>query len=218
MLYKLRNNTTKTLTPLTMIILADQNCRQIPKRSNVKRLKQLPLVSSTITIHCKRHILVLRVLLSKSQSTTEGDLSSDDAMTTVKSGLLEVEVHGSALAVGAAGAAAHELGEDLNKGTAAAEVRAVVAVGGDDAVFLCDGGVHADGDGLLAVVEVAEAADELGLVEAVGGDLHAAHDGHVAEEGEELGGGGGDGARGRVAVVGGEGDGGLHGDGVIGGG
>jgi len=68
----------------------------------------------------------------------------------------------------------------------------MVAVGGDDGVLFSDGGLHADGDGLLAVVEVAEAADELGLVEGVSGDLHAPHQGHVAEEGEELRGGGRD--------------------------
>ena len=80
-------------------------------------------------------------------------------MAAVKSGMFAVEVHGAALAPGGAGGAAHELGEDLKEGAAAADEGAVVAVGGDDAVFFGDGGLHADGDGLLAVVEVAEAAD-----------------------------------------------------------
>lgn len=70
----------------------------------------------------------------------------------------------------------------------------MVAVGGDDAVFSGDAGLHTDGDGFLAVVEVAESADEFGLVEGVGGDLHSAHEGHLTEEGKELGGGGGNGA------------------------
>ncbi|KAG5521065.1 hypothetical protein RHGRI_033578 [Rhododendron griersonianum] len=93
----------------------------------------------------------------------------------------------------------------------------MIPVRRDDAILPGDRGLHPDGDGLLAVVEVAEAADELGLVERVGGDLHPAHGGHVAEEGHELGGGGLDGAGGGVAVVGGEGDAGLDGDGVGGG-
>jgi len=33
---------------------------------------------------------------------------------------------------------------------------------------------------------VAKAADELGLVEGVRGNLHAPHQGHITEEGEEL--------------------------------
>jgi len=108
--------------------------------------------------------------------------------------LLPIKVHRTPFPFGAPVLAPHQLREDLEQRAAAAEEGAVVAVGGDDAVFSGDAGLHADGDGLLAVVEVAEAADEFGLVEGVGGDLHAAHEGHVAEEGKELGGGGGDGA------------------------
>ena len=115
-------------------------------------------------------------------------------------------MHGSALPAGAAALAAHQLGEGGDEVPSAGEVGTVVAVGGDDGIGAGDGGLHADGDGLLAVVEVAEPADELGLVEGVGGDLHAAHEGHVAEEGDELGGGGGDIARGWVDEVGGERD------------
>ena len=88
----------------------------------------------------------------------------------------------------------------------------MVAVGGDDAV-LCDRYLHADGDSLLAIVEVAESADQLGLVELVRGDLHPPHRRHVAEEGHELLRGGIDGARQRIVLVGCEGDAGLDGDG-----
>jgi hypothetical protein len=47
----------------------------------------------------------------------------------------------------------------------------VVAVGGDDGVAARDGGLHAQGHRLLPVVEVAEAPDELRLVERVGGEV-----------------------------------------------
>ena len=79
---------------------------------------------------------------------------------------------------------------------------------------LGDGGLHADGDRLLAVVEVAEAADQLRLVERVRGDLHPPDRRHVAEEGHQLRRRRLDGARRRRAVVAGERDAGLHGDGV----
>jgi len=62
----------------------------------------------------------------------------------------------------------------------------MVAVGGDDAVLARDGGLHADGDSLLTVVEVAEAADQLRLVERVRRDLHPPHQRHVVEERKEL--------------------------------
>lgn len=68
----------------------------------------------------------------------------------------------------------------------------MVAVGCDDGVGRGEGRFHADGDGFLAIVEVAEAADELGFVEEVGRELGAAEEGEGAEEGEEFGGGGGD--------------------------
>lgn len=85
----------------------------------------------------------------------------------------------------------------------------MVAVRGDDAVLLRDGGLHADGDGLLPVVEVAEPSDQLGLIEGVGGDLGAAHQGHDAEEADQLLASRLDGPGRGLASVGGEGDGGL---------
>ena len=91
----------------------------------------------------------------------------------------------------------------------------MVAVGGDDAVLLCDRCLHADGDSLLAVVEVAEFTDQLGLVKRVSGDLHPPHRRHVAEEGRELLRGGIDGARRRIALVACERDAGLDGDGGL---
>lgn len=62
----------------------------------------------------------------------------------------------------------------------------MVTVSSDDAVLFGNRSFHADGDSLLAVVEMAEPSDEFGLVEGIGCDLHAAHEGHVAEEGHEF--------------------------------
>lgn len=197
---------------LTMVVLADQYGGQLPEGRNVERLKQLPLVCGTITVEREGDAVLLPVLLREGKAAPEGNLSADDAMPAIEIGVLLVKMHGSALPAGAADLAAHELGERGDEVPAAGHVDAVVAVGGDDGVLAGDGGLHADGDGLLAVVEVAEAADELGLVEGVGGDLHAAHQGHVAEESDELGGGGGDVAGRRVDDVGGEGHGGLDGE------
>jgi len=177
-----------------MIILADQNGRKIPKRSNVKRLEQLPLIGSTITVQRKRNILILRILLSKSQSTTKRNLSPNNAMPTVEPTFFPVKVHGTTFPLRAPVAAAHELGEDLEQASPAAQEGAVVAVGGDDAVLARDRSLHPHRDGLLAVVEVAEAADQLGLVEGVRRDLHPPHQRHVTEERDELRWGGLDGA------------------------
>lgn len=88
----------------------------------------------------------------------------------------------------------------------------MVSVGRDDTILLRNCGFHTDGDGLLAVVEVAEAADEFGFVERVGGYFHSPHHRHVAKEGHEFLRRGLDGSRRRVDVVAGEGDAGLDGD------
>lgn len=202
-----------------MIVLADQNRRQIPKRGNIQGLEQLSLIRRTITVQRERHRPVLGVLLREGQATTQRHLSPDDAVTAVKPSLLLVEVHRASLSFGAPGLSSHKLREDLEKGPAAAEERAVVAVSSDDAILLCDRGLHAHGHGFLAVVEVAEPADQLSLVERVRCNLHAPHRRHVAEEGEELLRVGVYGARRRLALVRGEGNGGLDSEGsaVIGG-
>lgn len=135
-------------------------------------------------------------------------------MTTIETRLFPVEMHRPTFSLGAAILPAHELREHLKQRATPPNEGAVVTVGCDDAVLLRDRRLHADGDRLLPVVEVAEAADQLGLVERISGDLHAPHLRHVLEEGNELLRAGLDGAGGRLAPVGCEGDGGLDGDGT----
>lgn len=94
----------------------------------------------------------------------------------------------------------------------------MVAIRRDYAVLPRDRGLHADRHRLLPVVQVAKPPDQLRLVERVGGDLHPPHPRHVAEEGEELLGGGLHGAGGRLDVVACEGERRLHGDRIRGGG
>ena len=53
----------------------------------------------------------------------------------------------------------------------------MAAVGGDDVVFFGQSMFNAGGDGFLARGKVAEAADQLFFVEAVGGHFHASVEG-----------------------------------------
>ncbi|KAI8009855.1 Sodium/calcium exchanger NCL1 [Camellia lanceoleosa] len=73
-----------------------------------------------------------------------------------------------------------------------AEEEAVAAIGGDDAILLGDRRFHSDRHYFLAVVKVAETADQLRFVERIGDDLHSTHHRHVSKEGYELFGGGSD--------------------------
>ena len=96
-----------------MIVLANQNRRQIPKRRHIKRLEQLPLVRCSITVHGERHSLVLGVLLRKGQPATKRNLSSDDTVAAIETVFLLVEMHGATFPLGTPRLAAHEFGEAL---------------------------------------------------------------------------------------------------------
>ena len=196
-----------------MVILANKNSRQVPKSSNIQSLKQLPLISSTVTIQSKSNKLLLGVLLSESQTTPQRNLRANDPMPAVETRVLFIKMHRPSFAVGAPPLPPHQLRERVHQLPSASQERAVVPVRRDDRVLPGDRRLHPHGQSLLPVVEVAEPADQFGLVERVGGDLHAAHASHVAEEGEDLGGGGLHGARRRVAEVGLERDGGFDCDG-----
>lgn len=89
----------------------------------------------------------------------------------------------------------------------------MVSVRRDDAVLSSNRGLHANSNRFLAVVQVTEAPNELGLVERVGGDLHPTHQRHISEEAHELLIRRLDGARRRIDVVGAEGEISLDGDG-----
>ena len=58
---------------------------------------------------------------------------------------------------------------------------AVVAIAGDDLVAVLDRHLHADDDGLLADIEVAEAADQPHAVHLAGALLEAADEQHLRE-------------------------------------
>jgi len=137
---------------------------------------------------------------AKAMPHPERHLRADDAVPAEEVGVPLVEVHGAPLAPGAAVLSAHELSEEV---PAACKVGAVVAVGGDEGVSAGDVAsmLTAMASWLLPIIEVAETADELGLVERVRPYLGAAHEGHVAE-GKELARGGGGGAGRRVHDVG----------------
>ena len=111
-----------------MVVLADQYGRQLPEGRNVESLKELSLVSRTVTIERERGRVLLLVLLSEGEAASEGHLRADDAVPAVEIGILLIEMHGSALPAGAAGLAAHQLGEGGDEVPSAGEVGAVVGM------------------------------------------------------------------------------------------
>ena len=112
---------------------------------------------------------------------------TDNAVAPEEVRVAFVHVHAPAHALARAVDPPHELRHDLQRRPPAAEVRAVIAVGGDDRILLREGGFHADAHRLLAVVQVAEPADELALVEDVRRDLEAPHEVRLGEHIDDLG-------------------------------
>mmetsp|Transcript_22179 Transcript_22179/g.74620 ORF Transcript_22179/g.74620 Transcript_22179/m.74620 type:complete len:407 (+) Transcript_22179:157-1377(+) len=158
-----------------LVVLADKDDGQLPEGGHVHALEELALVGRTVAVEGDRHAAVPPVLVGKGQAHAQGLLGADDAVAAVEVVLGLVHVHGPPLPLGTARVLAHELRDDTLHGAAARNLVAVVAVGGDHRVLPRDGGLHANAHGLLAVVQMAEAAHLLGLVQLVGGELHAAH-------------------------------------------
>lgn len=73
-------------------------------------------------------------------------------MFAVKPPVLLVKMHRSSFSFGATVYTAHEIEENLQQCPVAAEESIVIAISGDDVILLRDRGLHADGDGFLAVV------------------------------------------------------------------
>lgn len=178
---------------------ASEDDGKVPQLSHVEGLKDLTLVGSTITVEGEGNSLLARVLLGESNTSTDGDLGTDDTVTTVETG--SEHVHRSTLSVGNTLTPAEKLTNDGLDSCAAHHSETVAAVGSDDVVLAVNGMLDTDSDGLLSGRQMAETADLLLLVESVGGHLHAAHGNHVVVHLLELALGGVQGVCGGIELV-----------------
>ena len=105
-------------------------------------------------------MIVAAIFVGEGDAGAERRGRADDAVAAVEVLLHGEHVHGAALALGVAAAAAGELGHHAFGVHAGRKHVAVVAIGGDDLVAVLDRHHHAGNDGLLADIEVAEAGDE----------------------------------------------------------
>src|SRR5690606_31877028 len=71
-----------------LVVLDQENSWQLPQRSHVCSLPDLTLVRSTVTVHGDTNVHLLArggvVFVGESQAHTHGDLSADNARTTVE--------------------------------------------------------------------------------------------------------------------------------------
>src|SRR5207253_8990380 len=113
-------------------------------------------------------------------------LGTDNAVAAVKMLLPAEHVHGAALALGIAAAASGQLGHHALRIHFAGEHMPVVAVSRYDLIALLQRHLHADDDGFLADIEMAETADGAHAVELARLFLEAADQQHVAQRLEFL--------------------------------
>lgn len=176
-------------THTELVVLNHVDHRQVPQSRHVHRLVDLALVGRTVAAEAERDVVAARlavVLEGEGVTGGSGALRTHDAVASEEAIVRVVHVHGAALALAAAGVLAHQLSKDSLDAADTLVARAddlpgVAAVGGGHGVGLRDRRLHTHADGLLAVVQVAEAADLLLLVQVVVDDLHAPGQGHGFE-------------------------------------
>ena len=157
---------------MCVLTLATEDHGKVPELGHVEGLEDLTLVGGTVTVKSKGDVLLAVVLVGESETSTDGDLSTDDTVATVEAG--GEHVHGTTLAVCDTLATAEKLTNDGLDGGAAHHGETVAAVGSDDLVLLGDSVLNTASNSLLASRQMAETTDLLLLVQAVGSHLHAA--------------------------------------------
>ncbi len=169
-----------------LVVLDDVDHRQLPELRHVEALVDLALVGRAVAEIGQRDVVVAAVLVGEGQAGAERDLRADDAVAAEEALLGGEHVHRAALALGIAVGPAGQLRHHALGVHAAGQHVAVVAVAGDDLVARLERHLHADHHGLLADVEVAEAADQAHAVHLAGLLLEAADQQHVLVGGDLL--------------------------------
>ena len=168
------------------VVLDHVDDRQLPQLGHVEALVDLALVGGAVAEIGHGNLAVVAVAVGESEASAERHLRADDAVAAVEALLDAEHVHRAALALGIAVRAAGELRHHALGLHAGGDHMAVVAVAGDDRVAGLQRHLHADHHGLLADIEVAEAADQPHAVHLPGLLLEAADGQHGAIGGKLL--------------------------------
>ena len=117
------------------------------------------LVHRAVAEEHERDALLLLVLDGEADARRHDELAADDGLAAEQVVLVAPHVHRAALALADAGGLAEQFGHHGLRLHALEDGVAVLAVGAEDVVFGLERGEGADAVGLLADVEVEEAAD-----------------------------------------------------------
>ena len=171
-----------------LVVLDDVDDGQVPDLGHVVSLVDLTLVGSSISHVGHGDGSSLGVLGGKGETSSDGDLGSDDTVSSVEVLGDVVHVHRTSLTLGGTGLTTSKLSKDFlgSSSSAARNQEGVLTVGGDHVILGGQSGFKSSRDGLLSVVQVQESTDLLLLVHTIRSDLHTANQGHLAVVAEQL--------------------------------
>lgn len=163
------------------VVLAYVDGGEVPETGHVGSLDDLALVGGSISIEDSGDVLLLSVLEGEGKSGSDWDLSSHDTVTPVEVGSVVVVVHRASFSLGRSPLDSQHLAEDLVDTNASLIGLTVHSVSRDEGVIPGDSFLHSLGDGLLAIIKMAEPVDQLIFVEVVTDNLHTSHDAHLPQ-------------------------------------
>ncbi len=141
------------------VVLDHVDHRQLPQAGHVEGFVERALVHGAVAEVADADRVLVAVLAGEGDARGQGQVAADDGVAAEEPLRGVEEVHRAALALGAAGVAAQQLGHRLVGAHPAGQGVAVVAIGGDDEIVVAEHPDRTDGDRLLTAVQVAEAAD-----------------------------------------------------------
>lgn len=100
-------------------------------------LKDLALIARTVAVHCEGGGLLAKILLRHSNTSPNGDLSTDNPIAT-EEGWREY-MHRATFAVGHSGLSTEQFGDHTFDGSSSENSKRMTPVSSDDTVVWCDG-------------------------------------------------------------------------------
>ena len=151
------------------VVLANEDAGEVPELGHVVSLEDLTLVGRSVSVHGESRVLVVlsEVLLRKGDTSSEGNLGSDDTVTTEETGARQAiqssprpqegsldsrrgeDVHRSTLSLRHTVDATQQLGQNSLDRSTTENGEGVASVRRDDLVVRLDRVVHTDGNGFL---------------------------------------------------------------------
>ncbi len=169
-----------------LVVLDAINHRKLPKGCHVECFIDLALVDGTVTQIGHANLVFATVFVAKGNTGSERNLRTHDTMTTIEILFLGEHVHRAAFTAGIPAFAARQFGHHTGGIHAGCKHMSVIAITGDNTIFVRCGGLHADNNGFLPDIKVAETANETHAIQLTGFFFKATDQKHFTVIFEEI--------------------------------